>query len=72
MQRPLVEYAIALRLDVNQFLSEITGDVHVPRILDDINGGIESGVCSAPTLFINGYCYDGAFSLDALSAQISR
>lgn len=67
----LVEAAIAIDLNVNRFLQEISEDVHVPRIGERVNSGIQCGVCGAPTLFINGWRYDGSLSRDALFTLIS-
>jgi protein-disulfide isomerase len=53
----LVEYANDLGLDIPQFLKELSKQVHVDHINEDIEGGIESGVTTAPALFINGIRY---------------
>jgi len=62
----LVEYAIALYLDVNQFLHEMSSDCHVARIQTDIVSGIQSGVTKTPTFFIDGVKYNGDQSLETL------
>lgn len=62
----LVEYAIALYLDVNQFLSEMAGDCHMARVEADIESGIESGVIKTPTFFINGLKYNDDRQLETL------
>jgi protein-disulfide isomerase len=62
----LVEYAIALYLDVNQFLAEMAGDSHVARVQTDIESGIQSGVIKTPTFFINGLKYGDDRSLEDL------
>lgn len=49
----LVEYANDLGLDIPQFLKDLHKQVHVDRITEDIEGGIHSGVTTAPALFIN-------------------
>ena len=53
----LVEYANDLGLDIPQFLKELSKQVHVDRINEDIEGGIRSGVTTAPALFINNIQY---------------
>ncbi|WP_171576214.1 DsbA family protein [Leptolyngbya sp. Cla-17] len=53
----LVEYANHLGLDVCQFLQDLAGKVHVARINQDIESGLQSGVINAPALFINGIRY---------------
>jgi len=50
----LVEYANDLGLDIPQFLKDLSKHVHIDRIHKDIEGGIRSGVTTAPALFING------------------
>jgi protein-disulfide isomerase len=62
----LVEYAIALFLDVNQFLAEMANDCHMARVDADIESGILSGVIQTPTFFINGVKYRDDQSLDGL------
>jgi protein-disulfide isomerase len=49
----LVQYAIALYLDVDWFLREMAMDCHVARIQADIDSGLQSGVIKTPTFFIN-------------------
>ncbi len=36
----LIEHAIALKLDINRFLREMSMDAHVVRVLSDYNSGI--------------------------------
>jgi protein-disulfide isomerase len=55
----LVEYAIALRLNVNQFLQEIADDRHVARIHADRAQGKNDGVQSIPAFFINQQRFEG-------------
>ncbi|NJN87283.1 MAG: DsbA family protein [Leptolyngbyaceae cyanobacterium SL_7_1] len=70
----LVEYAIALKLDIEQFLREVTSDRYVQRIQEDVESGKASGVMTTPTLFINGYRYrdrlDQRTLLNALQATV--
>jgi protein-disulfide isomerase len=62
----LVEYAIALDLDVDRFLQEMSTDQHVARVQSDLDSGIHSGVISTPTFFINGVKYNDERSLETL------
>lgn len=62
----LVEYANDLGLDIPQFLKELSKQVHVDRINEDIEGGIESGVTTTPALFINGIRYIGRWNTTEL------
>ncbi|NJL20870.1 MAG: DsbA family protein [Leptolyngbyaceae cyanobacterium SM1_3_5] len=68
----LVEHAIALKLNINQFLQEMTADVHVDRVLQDIETGIRSGVNSTPTFFINGSRFEGDWENSALLTAIQH
>jgi protein-disulfide isomerase len=66
----LVEYANDLGLDIPQFLKELSKQVHVDHINEDIEGGIESGVTTAPALFINGIRYTGRWNTTELMAAM--
>lgn len=66
----LVEYANDLGLDVPQFLKELSKQVHVDRINEDIAGGIRSGVTTTPALFINGSRYVGHWNTTELMAAM--
>jgi protein-disulfide isomerase len=66
----LVEYADRLGLNIPQFLQEMTRKVHVDRINEDIKGGIDSGVTTAPALFINGNRYTEQWNMTELKAAI--
>lgn len=66
----LVEYANDLGLDIPQFLKELAKQVHVDRIREDIEGGIQSGVTTAPALFINGNWYVGHWNMTELMVAI--
>lgn len=66
----LVEYANHLGLDVCQFLQDLAGKVHVDRINQDIESGLQSGVINAPALFINGIRYSDRWNIEQLTAAI--
>ena len=66
----LVEYADHLGLDVCQFLRAISRQVHHDRIHEDIASGLQSGVETAPALFINGIQYRDRWALEPLMAAI--
>jgi protein-disulfide isomerase len=66
----LVEYANDLGFDIPQFLKELAKQVHIARIREDIKGGIDSGVTTAPALFINGNRYTGHWNMTELKAAI--
>lgn len=66
----LLEYADEIQLDIERFLREMTDHIHAERVTQDIQGGIQSGVSSAPALFINGARYRDAWDTDRLLAAI--
>lgn len=66
----LVEYANDLGLDIPQFLKELSKQVHIDRINEDIESGIHSGVTTAPALFINGNRYTGHWNTTELRAAM--
>ncbi|MGF1567734.1 MAG: DsbA family protein [Nodosilinea sp.] len=66
----LIEYANNSGLDMPQFLKELSKQVHVDRIQEDIEGGIQSGVVTAPALFINGTRYTGHWNTTEVTAAI--
>jgi protein-disulfide isomerase len=66
----LVEYANHLGLDISQFLQDLSKQVHVARINQDIESGHHNGVTVAPALFINGIRYTGCWNMTQLMAAI--
>ncbi|MBD2234958.1 DsbA family protein [Phormidium tenue] len=66
----LVEYANDLGLDIPQFLKDLPKQVHIDRINEDIEGGIQSGVTTAPALFINGSRYIAHWNTTELMAAM--
>ncbi|MDV2997732.1 MAG: hypothetical protein N4J56_007437 [Chroococcidiopsis sp. SAG 2025] len=66
----LVEYANDLGLDISQFLKDLSKQVHVARINEEIEGGIHSGVTTAPALFINNIRYTGRWNTTQLMTAI--
>jgi protein-disulfide isomerase len=66
----LVEYANNLGLDISRFLHDLSQQVHVDRINKDIESGLQSGVTTAPALFINGIRYRDRWNIEQLMATI--
>ncbi|MGL5924471.1 DsbA family protein [Chroococcidiopsis sp.] len=66
----LVEYANDLGLDISQFLRDLSKQVHVACINEDIESGLHSGVTAAPALFINGIQYTDRWNITQLMAAI--
>jgi protein-disulfide isomerase len=66
----LVEYANTLGLDISQFLQNMSKHVHIDRINEDVESGLQSGVTAAPTLFISGIRYTNRRNIKELMAAI--
>jgi protein-disulfide isomerase len=66
----LVEYADRLGLNIPQFLQEMTRQMHIDRISKDIESGLQSGVTTAPGLFINRIRYRDRWDIKQLMAAI--
>jgi len=66
----LVEYAHRSGLDISQFLQDLSKGAYVSRINADIEGGLQSGVETAPALFINGIRYLDRLSVEQIKAAI--
>ena len=66
----LVEYANNLGLDISQFLQDMSKQVHIDRINEDIESGLHSGVTATPALFINRIWYSDRWKIEQLMAAI--
>jgi protein-disulfide isomerase len=66
----LVQYAVALNLDQETFVREMTEHVHTNRVREDFLSGVRSGVNGTPTFFINGVRHDDSYELETLLAAI--
>lgn len=66
----LVEYANNLGLDICKFLQDMSKQVHINRINEDIESGLNSGVTTTPALFINGIRYSERWNIEQLMAAI--
>jgi protein-disulfide isomerase len=67
----LVEYADNLGLDISQFLQDISKQVHVDRVNQDLESGHKSAVTAAPALFINGVRYTDRWNVKQLMSAIT-
>lgn len=63
----LVSHAAALGLDTDRFAADLAESEHESRVRENFESGIESGVDSAPTFFIDGERYDGRYTADAIT-----
>ncbi|HEY9766973.1 MAG TPA: thioredoxin domain-containing protein [Coleofasciculaceae cyanobacterium] len=66
----LVEYANDLGLDIPQFLKDLSKQVHINRINEEIESAIHSGVTTAPALFINHIRYTKRWKMTELMTAI--
>lgn len=66
------ELAGTLKLDMDQFTQELSEHTHSQRVQADFLSGAKSGVNGTPTLFINGYRYQGLREVNSLSATIQE
>ncbi|HEX6506150.1 MAG TPA: thioredoxin domain-containing protein [Chloroflexota bacterium] len=68
----LLHYAAALGLDMNRFTYDMSNHTFLPRIEEDIESGVRSGVMGTPTFFINEERYDGSWDAESLLAAIEE
>ena len=68
--RGLRAAATALGLDPGALQAAWDGHALIPRVKEDLRGGIQSGVTGTPRLFLNGARYDGPVGVDALTAAL--
>lgn len=68
----LMAYARALHLDLERFAGDLSGHVFLPKVADDLKGGLRSGVKGTPSFFINGVLYPGRHDRASMRAAIMR
>ncbi|SFN22213.1 thioredoxin domain-containing protein [Variovorax sp. OV329] len=66
----LVRYAAALHLDMERFASDLSGHVFLPKVQNDMKGGLQSGIRGTPTFFINGVLHQGGYDEASLLGSI--
>lgn len=64
------QYAVALGLDLDQFVADMASEEVMNRVKEDFRGGVRSSVNGTPTLFLNDVRYHGSFDLDALRTAL--
>jgi len=62
----LRKYAKAVGLDMARFKADLQARTHLPRIEEDLASGIESGVRSTPSFFVNGVRHSGRWDAAGL------
>lgn len=68
----LMKYATALHLDLRRFAADLSRHMFLPKIEDDMRGGLQSGVKGTPTFFINGVLHQGGLDEASLLASIMQ
>ncbi len=68
----LVSYARDLGLDVERVRQGLADHTHARSVAEDYRSGLESGVQSTPTFFVDGVRYDGPVALRDMLAAIRR
>lgn len=63
-------HARELKLNRMNFQFELCNHVYVPRVEEDFESGVESGVGGTPTFFVNGVKHDGGYDLDSLLTAV--
>jgi len=66
----LLRYAAEIGLDVGQFERDMEEHRFAPRVREDFQSGIRSGVNGTPTFFINGLRHDGTWDFETLAGAI--
>src|SRR6185436_15482534 len=60
-ERDVLEFVPSLGLDMARFAADLDGDETRKRVEEDLAEGRRNGVTGTPTLFIDGFRYDGAW-----------
>ena len=68
----LHQLAVKLKLDIDQFSSDLDARRYRPRVKRDFMGGMRSGVAGTPAFFINGKRYEGPLNQAALLSAVGR
>jgi protein-disulfide isomerase len=66
----LLSFATAIGLDIDRFARDVAGHRFLPRIREDIESGVASGVRGTPTFFINGIRHEGSFDLETMREAV--
>ena len=66
------QLAVKLKLDIEQFASDLDARRFRPRVKRDFMSGMRSGVAGTPTFFINGKRYEGPLDQASLQSAVGR
>jgi protein-disulfide isomerase len=62
----LLSYAQNMRLALELFIEDLQTRRHLPRVQQNLDSGLRSGVRGTPTFFINGVRHEGGYNLASL------
>jgi protein-disulfide isomerase len=68
----MLGFAEQLGLVLDWMADDLESETHLPRIRDDFNGGVRSGVNGTPCLFINDVRHDGSWDLETLVDALAQ
>ena len=66
----LLAAAETLELDLEQFSRDLAQHTYEPRVREDFQTGLRSGVNGTPTFFINGQRHNGAYDRESLLTSL--
>lgn len=70
LEENILGMAKNLELNLEQFLGDIDDETLMEKVQNDVFTGARSGVNGTPTLFLNGFRYDGPRNYHALQLMI--
>jgi protein-disulfide isomerase len=68
----LLAYAEILHLDIDPFTRDLESHAFRAHVLEDFQSGVDSGVRSTPTFFINGIRHDDYWDIETLRLAIEK
>ena len=68
----LLAYARDLGLDTARFKRDLETHAFAPRVREDVQSGLKSGVNGTPTFFINGFRHDGPWDVETLTEAVLK
>jgi len=68
----ITHFALMIGIEPYRFEAEISSQRYAPRVAEDYQSGVSSGVKGTPTFFINGLRYRGTAEKDAMAQSIQQ
>lgn len=65
-------HARKIGLDMDRFERELREHVHAPRVAEDFDSALASGVNGTPTFYVNGSRHEGDHDVDALREAVQQ